>query len=122
MDESDLRVDGVPHVTSLVSVDNVNLRKHLENHHFCKIFHLPQVLSRHGDVVVNVAGDLLVVRGHGSRHVVRVESSVSETMNQLNDVTMLDPVQRLLHCQVLSVNQSKISFVCVNQSEISIGL
>ena len=85
-------------------------RKYLENHHFKRyIVHLPQVLSRHGDVVVNVAGDLLVVRGHGSRHVVRVESSVSETMNQLNDVTMLDPVQGLFHCQVLSVNQSEIS-------------
>ena len=71
------------------------------------------------------------MRGHGSRHVMRVESSVSETMNQLNDVTMLDPVQGLFHCQVLSVNQSEISIslcqpikavVCFNQSEMSIYL
>ena len=34
---------------------------------------LPEVLGLHGDVVVDVAGHLLAVRGHRGSHVVRVQ-------------------------------------------------
>ena len=88
VDQSDLRVDGVPHLTGRVSVDDVDP---------------PEVLGRHGDVVVNVAGDLLVVRRHWGGHIVRVEGSVGQAMNQLDNLSVFDAVVGLLHGQVLSV-------------------
>ncbi len=38
--------------------------------------HLPEVLRSHADVVVDVAGDLLVVRGQGGRDIVGVQGPV----------------------------------------------
>ena len=63
----------------------------------------PEVLRGHGDVVVDVAADLLVVRRHGRGHVVGVEGAVGEAVHQLDDLAVLDAVQRLLHGQVLAV-------------------
>ena len=88
VDQTDLGVDGVPDIPGRVPVDDV---------------HLPEVLGGHGDVVVDVAGHLLVVRRHGGGHVVRVESSVSETMHQLDDFSMFYPVKRFLHSKIFSV-------------------
>ena len=88
VDQSDLGVDGVPHLTSRVSIDDVDP---------------PEVLGGHGDVVVDVAGDLLVMRRHWGGHIMGVEGSMGQAMNQLDDLPMLDAVIGLLHGQVLSV-------------------
>ena len=88
VDEPDLGVDGVPDIARLVPVHNV---------------HRPQVLGRHGDVVVDVAGDLLVVRRHRGRHVVRVKGPVGEAVHQLDYVAVLDAVEGLLDGKVLPV-------------------
>ena len=57
--KNDLRLYGVPRVASrVVRVYDVNL---------------PEVLRSHADVVVDVAGDLLVVRGQGGSDVMGVQ-------------------------------------------------
>ncbi len=57
--KNDLRLYGVPRVASrVVRVYDVNL---------------PEVLRSHADVVVDVAGDLLVVRGQGGGDVMGVK-------------------------------------------------
>ena len=62
-----------------------------------------QLLDKTRDVVVNVAGDLLVMRRHWGGHIMGVEGSMGQDMNQLDDLPMLDAVIGLLHGQVLSV-------------------
>ena len=65
--------------------------------------HLPEVFGGHADVVVNVAGDLLVVWGHWSGHIMRVQGSVRHSVDQLNCVPVFDDVQGLVHGQVFSL-------------------
>ena len=88
VDQSHLGVDGVPHVPGALPVDNV---------------HGPEVLGGHGDVVVDVAGDLLVVGRHGRGHVVGVERAMGEPVHQLHHVAVLDAVDGLLDDEVLAV-------------------
>ena len=88
VDQPDLGVNGVPHLSGRVPVDDVDP---------------PEVLGGHGDVVVDVAGDLLVMRRHGSGHIMRVECAVSQTMDKLDNLSVLDAVIRLLHSEVLPV-------------------
>ncbi len=78
----------MPHVPGAVPVHNV---------------HGPQILGRHRDVVVDVAGDLLVMGRHGRRHVVGVECAVGEAVHQLDGIAVLDAVNRLLDDQILAV-------------------
>ncbi len=80
--ETDLGVDGVPNVTSCFAVDNI---------------HSPVIFCRHGDVVVNIAGHLLVVRRHRGGNVVGVESAVRHAVHDLNNVAVLDVVDGLGH-------------------------
>ena len=76
----------MPHVSVGVLVDDVDL---------------PEVLRRHGDVVVYVAGDLLVVRGHRGGNVVGVKGAVGHAVDQLDGVPVLDGVDGLGDRQLL---------------------
>jgi len=68
MEKTQLRVDRVPDLTGGILGEDV---------------HLPEVLGGHGDVVVDVAGDLLVLGGGGGGHVVRIKSAVGHAVDNL---------------------------------------
>lgn len=81
------RVDGMPVAASIVTIEQL---------------HLPKVLSHHGNVVVNVAADLLIVRRHGSGNVVTVQRPTRQTMNELYNVAVFDVVSWLVGDQFVT--------------------
>ena len=60
-------------------------------------FYPPQIFSWHGNVVVDVAGHLLVLWGHGGGDVVRVECSMRHAVNQLDQFQVRPLAQFFLY-------------------------
>jgi len=61
----------------------------------------PEVLGGHGDVVVDVAGDLLRVGAQGRSHVVRVEEAGGHAMHQLHHVPVPHGPRGVTHHQLM---------------------
>jgi len=96
VNEPDLGLDGVPTVALGSAIQDL---------------HAPQQLTGHFNLVVNVAADLLALGRHCGSHIVGIESSAGDSMDQLNDVTVPNNIRVISHHQVFlcgSLNQPPV--------------
>jgi len=64
-------------------------------------FDAPEILRRHRHVVIDVAAHFLFGRWQRSRHVMRVQITQSDTVNQLHYVAVFNLIQRWSHVQII---------------------
>ena len=66
-------------------------------------FYAPEIFGGHANIIIDVAGDFLVMWAHWGSHIMRIEGSMGHAMYKLNDIPIFDNVNGFVNCQVLTI-------------------